>query len=367
MQDLELLRAFRAETPQLSDERVRLIREAYRTPATTSPARPRSGRRLALLALVAALVAAVLLAVETRGQESAAAAVLHHAAAQLDTTPTSPLPVGSYWYIRTSERVLSETSYRVDGADKLAALFTDETAETWLGNDGSGAQRATRSAPFGLTRAARQAMREFARTQSAPSYAPGFIFDGPGLLSGSLGNRHLTPSNLSSLPTDPAALRELVASVHISPPTTPHELAVAEFQEISNALFFEPFDQTLTAALYRILATLPGVESLGRVEDAASRKGVEIAIENGTTRMSLVLDPNTGQLLERRETKIASNADDSQVPIGTETWRETIVRTFLAPGLAVLPDGTRLDTTHWTICKPDPQPGSPDEAHCVDR
>jgi hypothetical protein len=367
MQDLELLRAFRAETPPLSDERVRQIREAYRTPATISPEHTRPGRRLVLVALAAAMVTAVLLAVETRGQQSAAAAVLHQAAARLDATPTTPLPVGSYWYIRTSERGLGETSYRVDGADKLAALFTNETTETWLANDGSGAQRATRSAPFGLTPAARQAMREFARTQPPPSYAPGFIFDGPALLSGELGNRRLTPSNLSSLPTDPAALRKLIARIHLLPPTTPHELAIAEFQEIANALFFEPFDRTLTAALYRVLATMPGVESLGPVKDTAGRKGVEIAIESAASRWSLILDPDTGQLLERTETKIASNADDSQVPIGTQTWRETIVRTSLAPGLAVRPDGTRLETTHWTICKPDPQPGSPDQAHCVDR
>jgi hypothetical protein len=367
MPDLELLRAFRADTPELSDERFQALRSAYRTRTPTPPARRRHGRRVALVALAAAACVAILLTLETRGQQTAAAAVLRHAASQLDSAPSTPLPTGSYWYIRTRERTLGETSYRADGGDKIAALFTNETTETWLANDGSGAQRGIRSAPFGLTPAARAAKDEFDRTQRPQTYAPGFIYDGPTLLSVSLGNKALNPANLASLPTDPDALQQLIASIDSPPGTSPHEIAVAEFEEISNALFFEPFDPAVTAALYRVLATLPDIQSLGQRQDSAGRTGVEIAITNGGSRLGVIVDPNTGQLFERTETKIASSDDDNQVPVGTQTWRQTIVHTSIVSGLALQPDGTQLDTTHWTICKPDPQPGSPSQGHCTDR
>ena len=76
--------------------------------------------------------------------------------------------------------------------------------------------------------------------------------------------------------------------------------------------------------------------------------------------------PSTGKLLERTETKIASDSDDQQVPIGTVTWRQTITATSVVPDVATRPDGTRLDTSRWTICGADPQAGNPDQGHCVD-
>jgi hypothetical protein len=58
----------------------------------------------------------------------------------------------------------------------------------------------------------------------------------------------------------------------------------------------------LRAALYRIVANLPGVEYVGRATDDAGRTGIGVAFpnENGGVRQELVFDPITSQLLAER-------------------------------------------------------------------
>lgn len=322
-------------------------------------------RRVLLLAAVSVLFAfALLVGTLTRGQGSAVAASLRAAASRLDSQPRPMLPAGSYWYIRTRERVLSITSYRAGGEDRTAAAFTDNVDETWLANDGSGAQYGAHGKPFALTQSARRALAELPRGERQRSPANGMVFEGPGLIAVSLGSRQLSPANLSALPGDESRLRALIASAPGDRRLSAHEQAVSEFQAISNALFYEPFDPRVGAALYRVLATLPDVRRLAPALDALGRSGMAIAIDSGGLRWGLVIDPATGKLLERSETKIAADENDDQVPVGTVTWRQTIAETGIVPDVAVRPGGTRLNTTKWTVCKPDPnQPG---QGHCVD-
>jgi hypothetical protein len=190
-----------------------------------------------------------------------------------------------------------------------------------------------------------------------PPTTDGTLLDGPKLIFLQLGSRFLTPASLDDLPSDEAQLRHLVEAGNVALDATDRDRAVAEFQSIGDALRFEPFSPQVTAALYRILATVPGVERRGEALDALHRRGVVISIESGTTRYVLVIDPATGRLLERSTTKIASDEHDPQVPVGTVTSRETIQTTTAVSGVAVRPDGSLLDTSGWTICTPQTEGG----------
>ena len=81
-----------------------------------------------------------------------------------------------------------------------------------------------------------------------------------------------------------------------------------------------------------------------------------------------MIDPQTADLLEERTINTESSSEYSQVPAGTVTSRVTLLAAAIVPGLAVRPDGTQLDTSHWRLCTPLPgQANAPGTEHCVDR
>jgi hypothetical protein len=356
MDDLELLRGFRADAPELAPAKADAIRRAYRAPAPHKAPRRRRRYVLALGGAVAVAAAAVVLLVSpSGGQQSAAASTLRQAAAQLDGQPAQLLPTGSYWYVRTRERGLDESSYRVDEQERIAGIFTDDENEQWIANDGSGGEYGAIGAPFALNAAGRAALSELETIHPMPARTSGIAEDGPDLIAAYFGSHPVTPGDVAALPTDQASLRAMTGA----------DSDAQAFWTLSEALFVMPFDGQVDAALYRLAAQLPGVRQLGPTTDSLGRAGVTLGIDEGSSRLALTIDPSSGRLLERSQTKIASDSLDAQVPIGTVTWRETVLATDIVPALAARPDGTQLDTSGWTVCTPIPG-GSPSEAHCVD-
>jgi hypothetical protein len=355
MDDLELLRGFRADAPELAPAKADAIRRAYRAPEPRKA--PRRRWRVAVLGSGAALAAAavVLLVSPSDGRQSAAAATLRHAASQLDGQSQPILPDGSYWYVRTRERGLGETSYTFQGQRRVADIFTNDDNEQWVTNDGSGAEYGAIGAPFALTAAGRAALAELDAIHPMRARTSGIVEDGPNLIAAYFGSHAITSGDVAGLPIDIASLRAMTGEASPS----------RDFWAISEALFLTPFDAKLDAALYRLAAQIPGVQQLDTPTDSLDRAGVTLGIVDGSSRWALTIDPSTGKLLERSETKVSSGSNDDQVPVGTVTWRETVLATGIVPALATRPDGTQLDISGWTVCKPIPG-GSPSEAHCVD-
>jgi hypothetical protein len=356
MDDLELLRGFRADAPELIPAKADAIRRAYRAPAPRKA--PRRRHLLALGGAVAVAAAAIVLSVSFSGegtQQTAAAATLRHAASRLDGTPVQALAPGSYWYVRTQERVLAEASYSFEGQQRVADVFTDDDNEQWVKGDGRGAEYGAIGAPFALTAAGSAALAELDAVHPISARTSGIVEDGPKLIAAYFGSHAITSEDIAGLPVDIASLRAMTGEAS----------AARDFWAISEALFLSPYDARLDAALYRLAAQLPGVQQLASATDSRGRTGVTLGIVDGSSRWALTIDPATGRLLERSETKVASGSNDDQVPVGTVTWRETVLATAIVPALAARPDGTRLDTSGWTVCKPIPG-GSPSESHCVD-
>jgi hypothetical protein len=86
----------------------------------------------------------------------------------------------------------------------------------------------------------------------------------------------LSAAGLRALPADPARLRALILR-GFSPPGQVVNKEEYLF-EMTPALLTLPVTPAVRAALYRMLAGLPGVRSLGPVTDAGGRAGVAVAL-----------------------------------------------------------------------------------------
>ncbi len=139
----------------------------------------------------------------------------------------------------------------------------------------------------------------------------------------------------AQIPTDPAALEQLVAR---SATGTKNPLAWEEFQVISDVLRFAPLSGAQTAAFYEVLASLPGIQLVGPVEDALGRPGTAFAVERGDPlRSELILDATTGRLLGSRTTLAAPDPAYAGAPVGTTIGYETIVATGVVDSTTARP------------------------------
>jgi hypothetical protein len=133
----------------------------------------------------------------------------------------------------------------------------------------------------------------------------------------------LTADQVRGLPSDPAALKAWLIGV-IKKQDVPHgtnvELGESIFNGVMNLLFQNPITPQVRSAAYKVLAGLPGVTSLGAVEDAKGRNGVAVAITTNDTveeqradsggpyQISLIFNPDSGQTLAE-ETRAMKPAD----------------------------------------------------------
>jgi hypothetical protein len=91
-----------------------------------------------------------------------------------------------------------------------------------------------------------------------------------------------------------------------------------------------PTSAQLRAALYRVLATTPGIRLLGRTRDSIGRSGIALAVNVQDAELEMIIDPTTGQLLQTSRTLLHRSKAylDGRQPPGL------IVRdTYLATGI----------------------------------
>jgi hypothetical protein len=130
-----------------------------------------------------------------------------------------------------------------------------------------------------------------------------------------VGAKALTLAQLRALPADPAKLEKLIVAGGVAP----GEPASAYLLETVPAIMEMPVTSAVRAALYRMLADLPGMENLGEVKDPAGQQGDAVGYtasykdcmpatpvpgaSNGpvsascTVQQILIIDPATGLLM----------------------------------------------------------------------
>lgn len=140
---------------------------------------------------------------------------------------------------------------------------------------------------------------------------PGLIQDdllgpdpvGMGAASFPVGGATVDWDGLKALPTDPVALRALLTE---GQPENSRTLDDLLLDQITSLLVESPAPPALRGALWQIASQLDGVRLVGDVTDAAGRPGVALeqtlAVGDGTSVHRLVVDPDSGTLLERTET-----------------------------------------------------------------
>jgi hypothetical protein len=131
-----------------------------------------------------------------------------------------------------------------------------------------------------------------------------------------VGAKSLTLAQLQALPADPAKLRKLILAGGVAPGETPSAFLL---DGVVASILEMPVTPAVRAALYEMLASMPGIQSLGEVTDPAGQQGEAVAYTakyqncgqattraaNGsattgalfsscTTQEILIIDPTTG-------------------------------------------------------------------------
>ena len=160
----------------------------------------------------------------------------------------------------------------------------------------------------------------------------------------------------AGLATQPAALlraikRELRAT-RTAPTATPgatvSEVATASvFEVIADRLLFASTSPTLRAALYRVIAHLPGVQLLGWQTDRLGRRGIAVAISHAevgdeATRRELLFDPTTGEPLQTQLVQTAPLTEmpgTTPLPAGTVLGYTVFIERGVVNSIEDLPGG----------------------------
>jgi hypothetical protein len=341
--EIELLRELRADLPGPRAESrasaraaliARIERSQQRPASAAAPAwrrsRPRVAAALAVVALLVALPT-LLLDGDERGQP-AVGEVLRAAAAIAATQPAEPPPgPGQYFYTRSREAYLTTVVFNPRCATHLCdrehpreatrgwSVLTPRLRQTWIAANGAGRAREVSAKPEFLTPGQRRAWKEAGSPRLGSGHVEDFALPGQPFL------------DTSDLPTEPEALRRLIEARKI--PLVGGPPGEAEtFTLIGDMLRNTYLPPDFRAALYRVVAELPGVESLGEVKDPVGRTGAGVAYTRGSIAQELIFDPGTSALLGEREVA-ARRIPELQVPAGTEIGSATYLESKVVDSL----------------------------------
>lgn len=331
-----------------------------------APRRPRSlrrragRRRLARSGAVVVLAAGVLTAAALLptggshdaqlGPTPASAAVALDRAATTAMRQTAVYPTArQYEYVKVQEGMTSSGGFAGVGF----RFWQSDTKQDWYKANGSGRERIVNSregflAPLdrSIARAHGLSLAQFMPNQDGDAANPGV-------------GAFYSDYDPAGLPTQPAALlraikREVRATRTPPTPTagaTVSEVATASvFEVIADRLLLASTSPTLRAALYRVIAHLPGVQLLGWQTDRLGRRGIAVAISHAevgdeTTRRELLFDPTTGEPLQTQLVQTAPLTDipgTAPLPRGTVLGYTVFINRGVVNSIEDLPGGGHL-------------------------
>jgi hypothetical protein len=277
----------------------------------------------------------------TSAQDLAAAAAIVSAdgvAATMDllldrVTNAQALNVGQGGYVYTSQRDVSVQA--AEGPEGTAYYVTEELTERWSAvNSGTLPQlvRSTRGLnahPLTAADGARLARYGTDYTKVTTStYDPSTDPKrGPGAATpASMTNP--TPAYLASLPTDRAGLLAVLRAeaAKDGPAAESDHLIFKRVSALATAAdaLLSP---RLRAALYQVLATLPGVDRVPGQVDVAGRAGVAIAeTDHNGRRTEIIIDPVSSRMIGSRTVAVTAFR---AIPAGTVLWSATSTQTIV--------------------------------------
>ena len=141
------------------------------------------------------------------------------------------------------------------------------------------------------------------------------------------------------LPTEPAALVRALER-DLRSPYYRKVTASAVFFE-AGRLLFQSGSPALRAALYRVIARLPGVKLLGARTDRIGRRGVAVAMTDGSraVRGVVLFDPATSEVLETDVLAVTPSPGRPSIPAGSVTQYTAFLQRGIVNSIRDLPGG----------------------------
>jgi hypothetical protein len=169
----------------------------------------------------------------------------------------------------------------------------------------------------------------------------------PGGSIGIFGNDGRALSWFQALPTSTSGLAAVI-SKEVTTEHIGYSDQMRSFEICMQLLQFDPLTPAVRAAVYRVLATIPGVYATGRYTDPLGRSGDGIAMHMTANiggqgqAMVLVIAPGTGTFLDQLTIADSLEAGTHEVPASGAL-----------PGLTKCPAGSKAMTLNGgTICEP---------------
>jgi hypothetical protein len=267
---------------QLLAELRHIVEEAGRSSA---PQRPRWRRPAISAGVAAAATATVFLATSGIGpggtSTASAADVLLGAARHAESAPQGD---GIYWYVRSID-TFDEGKAR--GTVDLQ-MWQSKSGAAWAAEDADPAREIHGS--------------RFALCDEDVDYA-----------------------TLRALPTEAGALRAALedAMLHGDDGAVPADALDRFVTDCTISLLTMPVSNAVRGAAYRSLAALPGTENLGPTTDTQGRTGTELAFRDGSESQHIVVDADSGDLLQF---DFAGSKGERQRIVLETGWTDTILR-----------------------------------------
>lgn len=211
-----------------------------------------------------------------------------------ESTTTATKDLGQ----NSGEDLASGTSYDVT---------MQETVQTWIAADGSATRVSTITKLSFPTEQDHQtwlaldpAAVQVDRTDT-DVFAPWQLSDG---------------QDLTTLPTDPADLLAALRRSSSGKGSFDDQHVMSNVETILSQTYPSP---ALRAALFKVLAGLPGIRSLGEVQDPTGRTGVGFMLPQGPQDVEMVVDPATSNVLATVTFNAANDGQPRSWSVSTGT------------------------------------------------
>src|SRR5581483_6754550 len=265
---------------------------------TLRPWRQRRGAlAIGFAALAAAAVAAAILPSSGGGPASASAAILNRLASRVAAQSWTPGP-GQYLY--------EDTESEWGAFDGNCETRSVERDQIWVGADGSGLERETKQPGTFTSPADRATCLSMSKDQATVGYNLAARSSDDWFAPNCMAYGQNT--DWSRFSSDPQTLLQQIDQLYGGPNPTPSQ----EFNAVEQFLGQRNPPPDVQANVYRAAALIPGVQSLGTVEDHAGRSGLGLSISlvpvsrSGSTKSygtsEMIFDPQTGELLGQTDT-----------------------------------------------------------------
>ena len=301
MDELDLIRSFRADLPAPSAGAVGRAERAWRRGRPRRRWAPRLAGASGLAA--AAIAAAVALPGGDDGRlgpaKATAAETLRRAAEAQTFGLPRPLRPGEFWYFRM------RTDTIVGGDESGYTAVQPQVREEWVSADGT---RRARIVPAGPVRFPSPRDRARWETAGSPSFesdgVEDYWFPTPRKRPFYLADRSMTYAGMLALPRDAEALygRLRAGAVECEcGPNADHET----FTIVADTLHTTPLPNDLRAAFLRAAALIPGIKFVSDERDAAGRRGIAVGHDHARRREALVFDSHSYQFLGETTRQLA--------------------------------------------------------------